>query len=175
MCTCHAWMVQCRPILYQKQPRCLHVMLGWFSADPSYILNGQDVYISCLDGLVQTHLISEIAKISTCRAWMAQCRSILYHKWPRCLHVMLGWFSADPSYLKWPRFLQVMLGWFSVKLLFYDRCTRQMGFGLWCLTPLANIFQLYHCGQFYWWREPDFFTFELYFASPSYILNVQDV
>ena len=26
---------------------------------------------------------------------------------------MLGWFSADPSYLKWPRCLHVMLGWFS--------------------------------------------------------------
>jgi hypothetical protein len=39
-------------------------MLEWFSADPSYILNGQDVCISCLDGLLQTHLISEMAKIS---------------------------------------------------------------------------------------------------------------
>ena len=56
-------------------------MLAWFSADPScilnnqdvfmscldglvyivdpsYILKGKDVYTSCLDGLVQTHLIS---------------------------------------------------------------------------------------------------------------------
>jgi hypothetical protein len=51
-------------------------MLRWFSADPSYILNGQDVYMSCLNGLVQTYL-----------------------KWPRCLHIMLGWFSEDPSYI----------------------------------------------------------------------------
>jgi hypothetical protein len=82
----------------------------------------------------------------------------LSHLW--CVTDFYFLFFCSVNYLKKAiaRFVTIKLSKFNLYI----------GLGLWCITPLSAIFQLYRGSQFCWWRKQE------YLEKTTDLLQVND-
>jgi len=99
--------------------------------------------------------------LSQPRTWISNaiCRGLFNLQWCNCTCCWY-WWNCCPSLFKpfialvniWIHNLIAWLCYLSWQKVIYW----VISFGLWCLTPLSIICQLYRGYQFYWWRKPKY-------------------